>query len=134
VASLVHKLLIASSLGCAMMCLGAFSPANENQAQAQAAPASAHDIADTWQGTLHVGRDLRTIVKITKNDKGAYEGNFYSIDQGSQPFKLDSVTVNGSDVKMDLKLIGVVFTGKLSADGKTIDGNWSQGPNPYLSY
>jgi len=128
--SLVHRLLLATSLGCAMMFVITLNLATANQAHAQAAPASTHDIADTWQGTLHAGRDLRTIVKITKNDKGAYEGNFYSIDQGSQPFKLDSVTVNGSDVKMDLKLIGGSFTGKLSADGKTIDGNWSQGPNP----
>ena len=106
------------------------SPGTVASALQAPAPASPHDIADTWQGTLHAGRDLRTVVKITKNDKGAYEGNFYSIDQGGQPLKLDFVMVNGSDVKMDLKLIGGTFTGKLSADGKTIDGNWSQGPNP----
>jgi len=94
------------------------------------APASPHDIADTWQGTLHAGRDLRTVVKITKNDKGAYQAIFYSIDQGGQPLNIDSVIVNGSDVKMELKLIGGTFTGKLSADGKTIDGSWSQGPSP----
>ena len=100
---------------------------------AQAAPASPHEIAATWQGTLHAGRDLRTMVKITKDDKGAYKGIFYSVDQipqGAQPVNLDSVTLNGSDVKMELKLISVTFTGKLSSDGKTIDGNWSQGPNP----
>jgi len=106
------------------------SPGTVASALQAPAPVSPRDIADTWQGTLHAGRDLRTIVKITKNDKGAYEGNFYSIDQGGQPLKLDFVMVNGSDVKMDLKLIGGTFTGKLSADGKTIDGNWSQGPNP----
>ncbi len=26
------------------------------------------NIADTWQGTLHAGRDLRTVVKISKAD------------------------------------------------------------------
>jgi hypothetical protein len=39
-------------------------------AYAQNAPASPHDIADTWQGTLHAGRDLRTVIKISKDDKG----------------------------------------------------------------
>lgn len=98
---------------------------------AASAPASPHDIADTWQGTLRVGRDLRTVVKITKDEKGAYKGLFYSIDQGGQPLNLDSVTLNGSDVKMTLNMIGGKFEGKLSPDGKTIDGNWSQGPNPF---
>jgi uncharacterized protein (TIGR03435 family) len=98
-----------------------------------ATPASPHDIADTWQGTLHAGRDLRTIVKITKDDKGGYKGVFYSIDQGGQPLNLDSVTLNGSDVKMTLKLVAGTFVGKLSAEGKTIDGNWSQGsPLPLI--
>jgi uncharacterized protein (TIGR03435 family) len=32
-------------------------------------------------------------------------------------------------MKFTLNLAGVTYEGKLSADGKTIDGNWSQGPN-----
>ncbi len=96
-------------------------------AAAQAAPASPHDIADTWQGTLHAGQDLRTIVKITKDDKGIYQGLFYSIDQGGQGFKLDSVVLTGQDVKFTLKLFNLTYTGKLSLDGKTIDGTSSQG-------
>jgi uncharacterized protein (TIGR03435 family) len=96
-------------------------------AAAQAAPASPHDIADTWQGTLHAGQDLRTIVKITRDDKGVYQGLFYSIDQGSQGFKLDSVALTGQDVKLTLKLFNLTYTGKLSLDGKTIDGSSSQG-------
>jgi uncharacterized protein (TIGR03435 family) len=103
------------------------APAQAAPAPAQAAPASPHDLADTWQGTLHAGKDLRTIVKITKDDKGVYQGVFYSIDQGGQALKLDSVTLNGSDVKFELKLASLTYTGKLSADGKTIDGSSSQG-------
>lgn len=108
----------------------AVSYAQNAPAAAQTAAVSPPDLADTWQGTLHAGRDLRTVVKITKDEKGAFKGVFYSIDQGGQPLNLDSVTLNGSDVKMELKLVGGTFTGKLSPDGKTIDGSWSQGPNP----
>ena len=101
--------------------------AQASPAPAQTAPASPHDIADTWQGTLHAGQDLRTIVKITKDDKGAYKGVFYSIDQGGQGFNLDTVVLNGQDVKFTLKLFNLTYTGKLSSDGKTIDGSSSQG-------
>ncbi len=101
--------------------------AQASPAPAQAAPASPRDLADTWQGTLHGGQDLRTIVKITKDDKGAYKGTFYSIDQGAQGFNLDSVTLTGQDVKLTLKLFGLTYEGKLSSDGKTIDGSSSQG-------
>jgi uncharacterized protein (TIGR03435 family) len=97
------------------------------QAAMPAASASLHDLSDTWQGTLHAGQDLRTVVKISKDDKGNYKGIFYSLDQGAMPVNLDSVTLSGSDVKFSLKLFGLTYEGKLSADGKTIDGNSSQG-------
>ncbi len=42
----------------------------------------ARDLTGTWQGTLHAGKDLRTVVKITKDDKSAYKAQFFSIDQG----------------------------------------------------
>lgn len=100
------------------------------QAAAQKPAAISKDIADTWQGTLHAGKDLRVVAKITKADSGGYKAVFYSIDQGGQPFPVDSITVDGSTVKMSIKTIGGTFEGKLSGDGKTIDGNWSQGPSP----
>ncbi len=115
--------LITTTAGQSVLAQAAQAPA----AAPQAAPASPHDLADTWQGTLHAGQDLRTIVKITKDDKGAYKGTFYSIDQGAQGFALDSITLDGADVKMTLKLFNLTYTGKLSADGKTIDGTSSQG-------
>ncbi|MGA9583941.1 MAG: TIGR03435 family protein [Terracidiphilus sp.] len=101
--------------------------AQATAAPAQASPVSPHDIADTWQGTLHAGQDLRTIVKITKDDKGGYKGVFYTIDQSSQGFNLDSVVLSGQDVKMTLKIFNLTYEGRLSADGKTIDGNSNQG-------
>lgn len=97
---------------------------------AQNTPASPHDIADTWQGTLHAGRDLRTVIKISKDDKGTYKGVLYSVDQEGATLPLDSVTLQGSDVKYSIKAIDGTFEGRLSADGKTIDGSWKQGPNP----
>jgi uncharacterized protein (TIGR03435 family) len=123
-------------LGLVCMGVGAlplfFVSSHGNLARAQAAapatpPASPHDIADTWQGTLHAGQDLRTVIKISKGDNGGYKGVFYSLDQGAQPLNLDSVTMQGSDFKFTLKLAGLTYEGKLSPDGKTIDGSSTQG-------
>ena len=108
-----------------------FSPAHVTQAGAQAAAATpAPSIADTWQGTLHAGQDLRTVVKISKGDDGGYKAVFYSIDQGGAPLPVTKITLEGSTVKMSLAIIGGTYEGKLSSDGKTITGTWSQGPNP----
>ena len=103
--------------------------ANLLRAQAPGANAS-QDIADTWQGTLHAGRDLRIVAKISKDDGGGYKAAFYSIDQGGDPIPVTKITLDGSTVKMTITAIGGSYEGKLSADGKTIAGNWTQGPNP----
>ena len=84
-------------------------------------------LADTWQGTLHAGQDLRTVVKITKGDDGGYKAVFYSIDQGGDPLPVSKITLEGSTVKMSITVVGGSYEGKLSPDGKTITGSWTQG-------
>ena len=115
--------------------LTVFALIHPSVARAQApaaspATAAAQDIAGTWQGTLHAGQDLRIVLKITKADGGGYKADNYSIDQGGQPLPADKITLDGSTVKMSVKMIGGTYEGKLSADGKTMTGNWAQGPNP----
>jgi uncharacterized protein (TIGR03435 family) len=101
------------------------------QVHAQAtAENPAKDIAGTWQGTLSVGRDLRIVIKISKADDGAYKALFYSIDQAGDPIPATKVTLDGTTVKISVSAIGGNYEGKLASDGKTITGNWSQGPNP----
>jgi uncharacterized protein (TIGR03435 family) len=106
------------------------------QAPAAAQPPSAspaQSLADTWQGTLHAGRDLRTVVKISKADDGGYKAVFYSIDQGGDGFPVTKITLDGTTVKMTLSGIGT-YEGKLSGDGKTITGTWTQGPPLPLNF
>ncbi|WP_255483834.1 TIGR03435 family protein [Granulicella sp. 5B5] len=89
----------------------------------------AQDITGNWQGTLKVQKDLRIILVIAK-DNGALKGTMYSIDQGAQPIKASSISLDGSDFKCSVDLIGGTYEGKLSADGNTITGTWTQGPTP----
>ena len=85
------------------------------------------DIADTWQGTLHAGKTLRTVLRISKANSGGYKASFYSIDQGGRPFPVTNITLEGTTVKYSIKAFDLTYEGKLSADGKTIVGRSNQG-------
>jgi uncharacterized protein (TIGR03435 family) len=85
-------------------------------------------VADTWQGTLRSGQDLRVVFKISKAEDG-YKAVFYSIDQGLE-LPVAKIMLDGSTLKMTLAMNLVTYEGRLSPDGKTITGTWSQGPNP----
>jgi uncharacterized protein (TIGR03435 family) len=87
-------------------------------------------IVDTWQGTLHLpGHDLRTVLKIEKADGAAVKSTFYSIDQGAQPIAVTKTTFEGGVLKLSIERLDGTFEGKMSADGKSIAGQWKQGPN-----
>jgi hypothetical protein len=84
------------------------------------------DVTGNWQGTLQAGRGLRIVMKITKVD-GKLKGVSYSIDQGGQPIPLSSITVQGTSFNFAISAIDVTYVGTLSADGKAITGNQTQG-------
>ena len=88
------------------------------------------DITGTWQGTLQAGRELRTVIKISKADGGGLKAVMYSIDQGGQGIAASAITLQGSNVRMSIAAIGGTFEGKLSADGTSIAGTWTQGSAP----
>ena len=117
---------IVLSLYIAVAALVVFGLAATTKGQAQS-PA-AQSIVDTWQGTLHPGRDLRIVVKISKADDGGYKSVFYVIDQNGDEHPATKTTLDGGNLKIILPM-GGTYDGKLSGDGKTITGTWSQG-NP----
>ena len=91
----------------------------------------AQSLTGTWQGTLQVpGRELRMVFKISTTDADALKAVLYSIDQGGQPISANTVTRDGSSVKISIVGIGGTFEGKLSADGSSIAGTWTQGGAP----
>jgi uncharacterized protein (TIGR03435 family) len=89
----------------------------------------AQNIAGQWQGTLKTDKDLRTILVIKKDDV-KLSATFYSIDQTAMPFKVASVSLVGTSVKFAVDLIGGTYEGKLSDDGNTLNGTWTQGSTP----
>ncbi len=128
---LTRKLLLSVAGWLTVAAVALFGLVDAAQSRAQSpADNKPQGIAGTWQGTLHAGRDLRTVVKISKADDGGYKAVFYSIDQGGDGLPVTKITLDGTTVKMSLTMIGGTYEGKLSADGKTITGTWSQGPSP----
>src|SRR5579872_1942280 len=89
------------------------------------------DITGTWQGTLVAGRELRTVVKISKTPGGVLGATLYSIDQPqAQPVPITSVALQGSTLKFTIAAMGATYEGKLSGDGNAINGTLNAGPNP----
>src|SRR5689334_19184597 len=91
----------------------------------------AQDISGDWQGTLRAGAQrLHLTVKLDDEDGGAWNAtlasNDHSPDRGAT-IALDSVTLQGPDVKMAAAAIRGSYEGKLSADGSSMSGNWTQG-------
>jgi uncharacterized protein (TIGR03435 family) len=91
----------------------------------------AQSLTGTWQGALQIpDRELRTVFKISTTDAEALKAVLYSIDQGGQPISANTVTRDGASVKISILGIGGTYEGKLSADGNSIAGTWTQGGAP----
>lgn len=106
--------------------------AQDSQASTGAAAATtASGVEGTWQGVLHAGRDVRLVVKISKDAKGEYEAVLTNADQG-ESMPAAKLTLENGTVQISSAAMGTFFEGKLSADGKTIDGQWKLAPSPLV--
>lgn len=94
------------------------------------------DITGNWQGTLIIpqGRPLRIVLQFTRDKGGARKATFYSIDQGPEGYRADSITMQDPTVKFVLRFVQASYEGKLSADGNSITGTWIQGSRLPLNF
>ena len=96
---------------------------------ALAAPAAAQTLdayAGDWEGVLHAGPQNLRLELHLKTSRGQTTATLDSLDQG--------VTMPATGVKVEDGELGILFLaaggelkGKLSSDGKTINGSWTQG-------
>ena len=86
----------------------------------------AKDFEGSWQGTLDAGgTKLRLALTITKSDAGAYGGKLDSLDQGAS-IPIDTITVNGDAVRLEIKSPAIVFEGTLNKERTELTGTFTQ--------
>jgi non-heme chloroperoxidase len=89
----------------------------------------AQDITGNWQGTItsSQGKPFRMVLQVTHDDSGELKAKIYSIDQGPEGDWVDSITVQDPTVRFVVGMIQLSYEGKLSPDGNSITGTWTQG-------
>jgi uncharacterized protein (TIGR03435 family) len=88
----------------------------------------ARDLAGTWQGTLPAGKGERLVVKIAKDGAG-WSGVVYDLDSHtpSQGRNTTQMSLAGAEVRFAIAPIDGSYVGKLSDDGASMTGTWTQG-------
>ena len=85
----------------------------------------------SWQGTLEAGgQKLRLAVTVTKSKEGAYAGKFESLDQNAT-IPIDTITVNGDAVRLEIKSPPIVFEGTLNKERTELTGTFAQGDQKF---
>jgi pimeloyl-ACP methyl ester carboxylesterase len=93
--------------------------------------AYAQDISGDWQGTLKAGaQELRILLQVAKSDNGEWKATMLSIDQSPDlgtGTPVTSFSLDGSNIQFAIGAVRGSYDGKLSADGASISGTWTQG-------
>ncbi len=88
--------------------------------------------AGHWEGAIKTpGPELGIQIDLAKDDKGAWMGAINIPAQHLKGFPLSNISVDGRLVKFAMQGVpgDPVFDGKLSEDGKTMEGGFTQGGN-----
>ena len=90
-------------------------------------PALPEKFTGRWEGNLDApGGSLHLVFNLSNKD-GLGNGTIDSPDQGAVGIPMSSIVVNDNTVKIGVQVISGGYKGKLSEDGKTLTGEWSQG-------
>jgi uncharacterized protein len=81
-----------------------------------------------WSGSLQAGEALlHLVLHVSKAKDGSLKATIDSLDQGVYGIEVTSLTRKGSTIHFDVPSVGASYEGKLAADHRSIEGDWSQG-------
>jgi len=90
-------------------------------------PAKPSDIDGAWMGTLETGAAKLRVVFHIFNAEDGLMATLDSPDQGAKGIPVTKVTREDASLKMEVKMVGGVFEGKIAKDLTVIEGTWTQG-------
>lgn len=83
----------------------------------------AQDLAATWQGVFQSSLEQRrAVIQIAKNEAGGWQTSGFFIEFDHDDLHVDSLLVNGSDIKLSANSGKVEYAGKVSSDAAFIAG------------
>jgi pimeloyl-ACP methyl ester carboxylesterase len=90
-------------------------------------PPGKSGLAGEWQGAVKAGAvQLRLLYKFQESADGQLSGALVSVDQGNTELPFDVVTFQDGRLTAEIKRIRLKYEGKLSADGKSLEGSFTQ--------
>lgn len=84
-----------------------------------------------WIGTLEVPNAKLRIVWHIARDGAGYKSTMDSLDQGAKGIPVDFTTVTEDAVSFDIQKLQANYKGKLSADGQSMTGTFTQAGNSF---
>lgn len=90
-------------------------------------PAIPEKFTGRWEGKLETPVGSISLAINLANKEGSATGTLDSPDQGATGIPISSISVSENSIKIGVKVAAAEYNGKLSEDGKTLTGEWSQG-------
>jgi len=105
--------------------------------------AGAPSASGLWEGTLdyrHAELEADVVVEVARDSQGKWVGTIDVPNQNMKFFPLANIRADGSDVSWQFNrfarkagvMVETPFTGKLSADGSTISGDFFEGGRDHV--
>jgi hypothetical protein len=89
---------------------------------------STSEIEGVWEGTLDAaGAKVRLVLHIVSKGDGTLKALMDSPDQGIKDIQVDDIELKKDRLHFKVNMVGGKYKGLLDAEGKTLDGTWSQG-------
>ena len=105
---------------------GAAQDAGNTRAPAPVAGATAEGLDGDWDGAIKIGAGQLRCAFHIKTTGGATTATMDSIDQGANGIPVSAVVRRGDTVRLEVVAIRGAFEGQLSADARTMAGDWMQ--------
>jgi hypothetical protein len=93
---------------------------------------SAHHIAGDWQSVFYLNQGGHLVLRIADTGQHVFKASIYNVDDVNvdgvpDEHPVSSISFRNSTLRFSSDYIHASYEGKMSADGKSIAGTWTQG-------